>query len=165
LIFFILSFHLLVVSSSTSSTTYSWTDVLIRLTDNFTLSVALIIVAVPEGLPLAVGIALAFAVKSMRHEKVLIKNVNAPELMAQVKHICTGKTATLTANKMKVASFYANSRLVQNKRINSFVTCNYDDTFVELVRDCIINNCESRVEINDESKYEPVGNGTECGMI
>lgn len=120
---------------------------------------------VPEGLPLAVNITLAFIVKTMRKNKVLIKNMESPEKISTIRHICTGKTATLTTNKMKVESFYANSRLVQNKKWNTLTHCDYEKDFVDLIKDAIVYNCESRVEVNDESKYEPIGNGTECGML
>lgn len=85
--------------------------------------------------------------------------------MGQIEEICTGKTATLTKNEMSVQAFYANSRLVLNKYKNTFVNSDFDEEFVHLIRDCIVGNCESRIEINDEAKYEAVGNGTECGML
>jgi len=112
IIFVILTLHLIVTTGVTSSKTFDWMDSVTRAIDNFTLMIALIIMGVPEGLPLAVNISIAFIVQTMRRNQVLIKNIESPEKIAQVRHICTGKTATLTTNKMKVESFYANSRLV-----------------------------------------------------
>ena len=66
---------------------------------------------------------------------------------------------------MEVKAFYANSRLVENKLRNSFVTSNFEDEFVELMRDCIIFNSQARVELNDEGFYEAKGNPTECGLF
>jgi hypothetical protein len=66
---------------------------------------------------------------------------------------------------MRVDAFYANSRLVYNKKFNTMTNCEYEPEFVDLIRDAIIANCESRVEVNEESKYEAVGNGTECAML
>jgi P-type E1-E2 ATPase len=161
----ILCLHLFFATVVTSSETFSGMESLVRVVDNFTIAICLIIVSVPEGLPLAIGIVLAFSVRKLKEDKVLIKNLASPEEMGQIQNICTGKTATLTLNDMSVVAFYANSRLVQNKKKNSFVNCDYEDEFVELVRDCILINCESRLEINEESRYEPVGNGTECGLL
>jgi P-type E1-E2 ATPase len=68
------------------------------LIDNLTLSITVIIVAVPEGLPLTVSLALAYSVRRMKDDQILVKNLNSPEVMGSVEEICTGKTATLTKN-------------------------------------------------------------------
>ncbi len=75
------------------------------LIEFFTLTVAIIAVAVPEGLPLAVSISLAYGVDRMEKDKILAKTLEAPEVMGGVEEICTGKTATLTQNDMCVAKF------------------------------------------------------------
>lgn len=165
IIFIILTLHLIITSAVTTSKEFNWLDSISRGVENVTLTVAIIIMGVPEGLPLAVNITLAFIVKTMRKNNVLIKNMESPEKVSNVRHICTGKTATLTTNKMRVESFYANSRLVNNKKYNTLTHCDFEKEFVSLIRDAIIYNCESRIEVNDESKYEPTGNGTECGML
>lgn len=66
------------------------------------LSLTLIIVAVPEGLPLAITISLAYSVLRMTKDGVLVRNLESPEVMGRVDEIVTGKTATLTKNEMKV---------------------------------------------------------------
>ena len=60
-------------------------------------------VAVPEGLPLAVVLSLAYSVLRMNDDGVLVRNLNSPEIMGRVEEICTGKTGTLTTGDMKVA--------------------------------------------------------------
>ena len=74
----------------------------------FTLTVAIIAVAVPEGLPLAVSISLAYSVEKMEKQHILAKALEAPEIMGGVNEICTGKTATLTKNEMLVQKFFIN---------------------------------------------------------
>ena len=59
-------------------------------------------VAVPEGLPLAVVLSLAYSVLRMNDDGVLVRNLNAPEIMGRVEEICTGKTGTLTTGDMQV---------------------------------------------------------------
>jgi Ca2+-transporting ATPase len=68
--------------------------------------ITLVIVAVPEGLPMAVTIAMAFSVMHMKKDCLLMKKMQACETMGTVSEICTGKTATLTTNHMSVKVFY-----------------------------------------------------------
>jgi magnesium-transporting ATPase (P-type) len=69
----------------------------------FTIAITIVMVAVPEGLPLAIVLSLAYSVLRMKNDGLLVKNLNAPEVMGRVDEICTGKTGTLTAGDMKVA--------------------------------------------------------------
>jgi Ca2+-transporting ATPase len=68
------------------------------------IAVTLIVVAVPEGLPLAVTLALAFATKRMTYEKLLVRILGSCETMANASVICTDKTGTLTQNAMTVVA-------------------------------------------------------------
>ncbi|KAF7353597.1 Calcium-transporting ATPase [Mycena venus] len=70
----------------------------------FIISVTLIVVAVPEGLPLAVTLALAFATKRMTYEKLLVRILRSCETMANASVVCTNKTGTLTQNVMTVVA-------------------------------------------------------------
>jgi len=81
--------------------------ILKQISDMLTLSITIVIVAVPEGLPLAITLSLAYSVMRMKKDGILVKNLVAPEVMGRVNEICTGKTATLTKNEMKVDQFYA----------------------------------------------------------
>lgn len=64
--------------------------------DAVIIAVTVIVVAVPEGLPLAVTISLAFSVKKMFLEKNLVRKLYACETMGGANEICTDKTGTLT---------------------------------------------------------------------
>ena len=77
-------------------------ETLMRLLDFFTTALTIVIVAVPEGLPLAVSISLAYSIGTMKEDHLLVKNMEACETMGTVSNICTGKTATLTKNEMAV---------------------------------------------------------------
>ncbi|KAJ7134364.1 hypothetical protein C8R44DRAFT_828915 [Mycena epipterygia] len=68
------------------------------------ISVALIIIPVPEGLPLAVTLALAFATKRMSFEKLLVRILGSCETMANASVVCIDKTGTLTQNVMTVVA-------------------------------------------------------------
>lgn len=64
--------------------------------DILIISVTVVVVAVPEGLPLAVTLALAFATKRMTKEHLLVRLLGACETMANATVVCTDKTGTLT---------------------------------------------------------------------
>ncbi|MBP6713942.1 MAG: cation-translocating P-type ATPase [Aliarcobacter sp.] len=68
----------------------------------FMIAVTLIVVAVPEGLPMATTMGLAFSMKKMLKENVLVKRMMACEAIGAVTVICTDKTGTLTMNEMRV---------------------------------------------------------------
>ena len=68
----------------------------------FMMAVTLIVMAVPEGLPMAVTLALALNMRRMLKSNVLVRKLHASETMGAVTVICTHKTGTLTQNKMRV---------------------------------------------------------------
>lgn len=81
--------------------TWSW-DTLLQEVQFLMAAVVVIIVAVPEGLPLSVTLALAFSMKTMAKENNLVKKMHACETIGAVNVIFTDKTGTLTQNKMTV---------------------------------------------------------------
>jgi len=80
-------------------------DVLIEY---IVVAITVLAVAVPEGLPLAVTLALAFSSNKMMKEQNLVKHLDACETMGCATTICTDKTGTLTANKMTARAVYTN---------------------------------------------------------
>ena len=75
------------------------------------IGITVLVVAVPEGLPLAVTIALAFSVKKMLKDNNLVRYLHACETMGNATAICSDKTGTLTTNRMTVVeSYFAGTR-------------------------------------------------------
>lgn len=70
------------------------------------IGITVLVVAVPEGLPLAVTIALAFSVKKMLKDNNLVRHLHACETMGNATAICSDKTGTLTTNRMTVVESY-----------------------------------------------------------
>jgi len=68
--------------------------------------VTIIVVAVPEGLPLAVMISLAYSVRKMLKDKNFVKRLASCEIMGGANNICSDKTGTLTMNKMHVTNIW-----------------------------------------------------------
>ena len=81
------------------------TDALLFL-QFLTTSITVVVVAVPEGLPLAVTIALAFSVKKMLKDNNLVRHLHSCETMGNATTICSDKTGTLTTNRMTVVDSY-----------------------------------------------------------
>ena len=69
---------------------------LFTLIDNIQITIALLIVCVPEGLPLAVSMSMAFSIDRLIEDNLLIKEINSLETSGSVLDILTGKTSTLT---------------------------------------------------------------------
>ncbi|GFR42762.1 hypothetical protein Agub_g3719, partial [Astrephomene gubernaculifera] len=85
----------------------SCTDVVKAYLDLFVTSITILVVAVPEGLPLAVTLALAFSVHRMLEDRNLVRQLGACETMGAVTTICSDKTGTLTSNAMRVVRLWA----------------------------------------------------------
>lgn len=69
-------------------------------------SITVIVIAVPEGLPLAVTLSFAFSVMKMKTENNLVRKLQSSETMGGANEICSDKTGTLTKNQMTVKEFY-----------------------------------------------------------
>jgi len=82
-----------------------------ELLERVQIALALFIVCVPEGMPLAISMALALSTDNLQHDNLLIKNLNALETSGKLTDIVTSKTSTLTKGKLKVALVYTHNVL------------------------------------------------------
>jgi Ca2+-transporting ATPase len=135
-----------------------------KLTGHINLIVVLIVVSIPEGLPLTIGVSLAFTVMRMYSERILVRKLDAPEKMGSVEEILVGKTSTITKNDMKVTQFYCEQRLIKATRPDTLLNCELSESTITRIKECILYNCEARIEM-DATTYIPVGNGTEVGLL
>ena len=81
-------------------------------------SVTIIVVAIPEGLPLAVTISLAYSVQRMQQDQNLVRVMSACETMGGATNICSDKTGTLTENLMTVTQGFFAGRYLRPLRGN-----------------------------------------------
>ncbi|KAL5648282.1 hypothetical protein ACJX0J_039091, partial [Zea mays] len=103
LTFVVLMVRFLVDKTFTVGLSSRWTSAdALAIVDYFATAVTIIVVAVPEGLPLAVTLSLAFAMKKLMNDKALVRHLSACETMGSAGTICTDKTGTLTTNHMVV---------------------------------------------------------------
>lgn len=124
----------------------------------FIISITVIVVAIPEGLPMAVTISLAYSVAQMKKENNLVKHLDASETMGNVNNICTDKTGTLTKGVMEVRNFYFKG---QNYQKEDGLKGKSYTTFVESV----VNNITAYSEVSSTGKEEAKGNPTESAIL
>ncbi|KAG8436238.1 hypothetical protein GDO86_007367 [Hymenochirus boettgeri] len=131
----------------------------------FIIGVTVLVVAVPEGLPLAVTISLAYSVKKMMKDNNLVRHLDACETMGNATAICSDKTGTLTTNRMTVVQAYVGD--VHYKEIPD-PDALPAKTLDLLVQAIAINSAyTSKVLPADKDGGLPrqVGNKTECGLL
>ena len=104
-----------------------------NIVDIITLCVSIIVVAIPEGLPLAVTLSLAFSIKKLMDRNNLVRKMHACETMGGANYICTDKTGTLTKNEMSVFKILTGKKVIelnQNLEMDN-VGKVYDDSKVK----------------------------------
>ncbi|MBR8721001.1 Calcium-transporting ATPase 1 [Bacteroides pyogenes] len=138
---------------------HDWLPVLERTLNYFMMAVTLIVVAVPEGLPMSVTLSLALNMRRMLSTNNLVRKMHACETMGAITVICTDKTGTLTQNQMQVyePSFYAlgaTGKLVDNDEVSN------------LIAEGISANSTAFLE-ETEGQWKPkgVGNPTEVALL
>ncbi|KAM6215223.1 plasma membrane calcium-transporting ATPase 2 isoform 7-T7 [Rhynchocyon petersi] len=131
----------------------------------FIIGVTVLVVAVPEGLPLAVTISLAYSVKKMMKDNNLVRHLDACETMGNATAICSDKTGTLTTNRMTVVQAYVGD--VHYKEIPDPTSIN-TKTMELLVNAIAINSAYTSKILPPEKEGAlpwQVGNKTECGLL
>ncbi|XP_066962012.1 plasma membrane calcium-transporting ATPase 2 isoform X3 [Macrobrachium rosenbergii] len=131
----------------------------------FIIGVTVLVVAVPEGLPLAVTLSLAYSVKKMMKDNNLVRHLDACETMGNATSICSDKTGTLTTNRMTVVQSYVCGE--------DYKTTPKYDSLPHHVADLIVHAISinsaytSRVLPGDNPGDLPkqVGNKTECSLL
>lgn len=134
-----------------------WLPVVERTLKIFMMAVTLIVVAVPEGLPMSVTLSLALNMRRMLATNNLVRKMHACETMGAVTVICTDKTGTLTQNKMQVheASFYA---LPEEAQVGK-------SSIGRLIAEGISANSTAFLETLDDGTAKGVGNPTEAALL
>lgn len=131
----------------------------------FIIGVTVLVVAVPEGLPLAVTLSLAYSVKKMMKDNNLVRHLDACETMGNATSICSDKTGTLTTNRMTVVQSYIAS--THHKSTPKYHEL--DRTVAELLVPAISINSAytSRVVPGENPGDLPkqLGNKTECALL
>ena len=126
-------------------------DIVSSLLNSFMIAVTLIVVSVPEGLPMSVTLSLALSMNRMLKTNNLVRKMHACETMGAATVICTDKTGTLTQNQMQVyeANFFAHGK---------------DITFDNIVKEGISVNSTANLN-KDGGEVKTIGNPTEAALL
>uniref|UniRef100_A0A4W4FEG5 Calcium-transporting ATPase n=1 Tax=Electrophorus electricus TaxID=8005 RepID=A0A4W4FEG5_ELEEL len=131
----------------------------------FIIGVTVLVVAVPEGLPLAVTISLAYSVKKMMKDNNLVRHLDACETMGNATAICSDKTGTLTMNRMTVVQVYIADKHYRRVPEPEVIPA----TIMDLLLLGISVNCAYTTKIMPMEKEgglpRQVGNKTECALL
>ena len=136
----------------------SWIDIeeANRILQYFMIAVTLIVVAVPEGLPMSVTLSLALSMRRMLQTNNLVRKMHACETMGATTVICTDKTGTLTQNQMRV--FQSNFFALKNQELT-------DNTASNLIKESIAANSTAFLDYSDPQKISTMGNPTEAALL
>lgn len=176
LLFFILLIRFLVGLSGNTATSAAKGS---QFLDIFIVAITIIVVAVPEGLPVAVTLALSFATKRMLKENNLVRHLRACETMGNATTVCSDKTGTLTQNRMTAVSGLLGTNLRfgrdllgdEKRREVSFRPSTSDEKSNQLSSDartlflqsCVLNS--TAFEGEEDGKPTFIGSKTETAIL
>ena len=139
---------LLFFSDDMSVEELSFVDIAEYVLASVMIAVTLIVVAVPEGLPMSITVSLAMSMRRMLKEKSLVRKLHACETMGATTVICTDKTGTLTQNKMTV--------------MESLVC---DESNMSQMLESMAVNSTAELGVDDSGKPCAIGNPTEGALL
>ena len=152
----ILVFRLLMYLVIDDCQPFEWVDFARYLLNTIMIAITLIVVAVPEGLPMSVTLSLALSMRRMLETNNLVRKMHACETMGAATVICTDKTGTLTQNKMSVSEFKIYS-LHDNKLDDSQTSM--------LIKEGIAMNSTAFLDFTNKQEAKAVGNPTEAALL
>ncbi|SQA95270.1 calcium-translocating P-type ATPase, PMCA-type [Capnocytophaga ochracea] len=129
-----------------------WIDFGHYLLNTAMIAITVVVVAVPEGLPMSVTLSLAYSMRSMMATNNLVRKMHACETMGATTVICTDKTGTLTQNQMTIYETY----------FNRFT----DEQLGEkLIAESMAVNSTAYLDFTDKEKPNVLGNPTEGALL
>ena len=136
--------------------TFEWLPFIAYFLQTIMIAVTLVVVSVPEGLPMAVTLSLAYSMRRMLKTNNLVRKKHACETMGATTVICTDKTGTLTQNQMRVAetNFYG----LSEQKLG-------DDEMSREIETGIAINSTAQLDLSDEKHPQVLGNPTEGALL
>lgn len=150
-----LTFIALLVKLLLTSSGMPVMDLISQILNIFMIAVTLIVVSVPEGLPMSVTLSLALSMNRMLKTNNLVRKMHACETMGATTVICTDKTGTLTQNQMQV--YQTNFYNLKDQQLG-------DDELSNLIKEGISVNSTAYLDFS-EDKVKTLGNPTEAALL
>ena len=135
---------------------FEWLSFAHYLLNTLMMAVTIIVVSVPEGLPMSVTLSLALSMKRMLTANNLVRKMHACETMGAATVICTDKTGTLTQNQMSVNDMTFPA--LPEKKLGN-------DEISNLVKESLALNTTAFLDFSDEKKIKAIGNPTEGALL
>ena len=150
-----ITFVALLTKTLLASSDMSVMDLISHILNAFMVAVTLIVVSVPEGLPMSVTLSLALSMNRMLKTNNLVRKMHACETMGATTVICTDKTGTLTQNQMQV--YQTNFYNLKDQKLG-------DDELSNLIKEGISTNSTAFLDYSD-GKVKTMGNPTEAALL
>ena len=129
------------------------------LVNAYIITVTVVVVSIPEGLPMAVTNSFAFSVDKMKKEHNLVKHLDKAETMGNINNICTAKTGTLTLGVMRIAAFFIEDEDIRLNRAKV-----QDENLRDLIWNCIFKNITCDETTNEKGEKFLNGDMTEKAL-
>lgn len=132
----------------------------VEILDYLINSVTIVVVAIPEGLPLAITLGLAFAMRKMMADQNLVRRLEACETMGSATQLNADKTGTLTQNRMTVTDAY-----LGGTQYDSVPPKDIADEFAALLAESVCVNSDANLAHNENGTIDHIGSKTECALL
>ena len=132
----------------------------VEILDYLINSVTIVVVAIPEGLPLAITLGLAFAMRKMMADQNLVRRLEACETMGSATQLNADKTGTLTQNRMTVTDAY-----LGGTQYDSVPPKDISDQFAALLAESVCVNSDANLAHNENGTIDHIGSKTECALL
>ncbi|KAK7313767.1 hypothetical protein VNO77_38965 [Canavalia gladiata] len=138
-----------------------------KLLNYFTIVVTMIVIAVPEGLPLAVTLNLAYATRKLMNDRALVRHLSACEAMGLASYICLDKTGTLTTNHMVVDKIWISGNVVEMKGDKSGrkLKTTISEGVLNILLQAIFQNNASEMVRDKQGKTTILGTPTDSALL
>lgn len=138
----------------------------------FITAITILVVAIPEGLPLAVTLSLAIAQRRLMTRQNMVRHLDACETMGSATTVCSDKTGTLTMNRMTVVRAMFGQKSFtgsHDKPLHVHVKDKASPDIIKIVSDAICLNCSPTSHVKSsgdgDHEFEYSGNPTECALL
>ncbi|CAK9147509.1 unnamed protein product [Ilex paraguariensis] len=167
LTFLVLTIRFMVVKAIHNEITIWSIHDALKLLNFFAVAVTILVVAVPEGLPLAVTLSLAFAMKKLMNDRALVRHLSACETMGSATCICTDKTGTLTTNHMVVTKLWicGEAKEIEKNVSGNLLKSSLSERVLSILLHSIFQNTSSEVVNGEDGKMSILGSPTEAALL